>query len=69
MLLRKHTIRSEADLAFVLAQFKSMGATADELKREEARLRSEEMYYKMWCKDIHLWCPEYDCEASQKNNP
>lgn len=50
--------RVEATLIFVLAQFQAMGATAEELKVEENRLRTDDEYYKEWCVDISKWCSE-----------
>jgi hypothetical protein len=43
-------------IVFALAQFKGMGATADELEKEENKLKTNAAYYHTWCTMMHDWC-------------
>ena len=40
----------------VLACFARMGATADELRREEERLAEDAAYFDEWVRDLPQWC-------------
>lgn len=38
-------------IQWVLTQFKSMGATRDDLNQERIKLMTDDEYYKKWCVD------------------